>query len=109
MAGGTLGEERLAQVSDELGERELSIDVLTASDVQAAVLDALEALDEADRDLLIAKYRSNLSVNDIAKKSNRTAKSVEAALYRARCRFRAVFASVTRGGSTRIGDPKVSP
>jgi len=94
--GGTIGEEYLARLADDMQQRDLSAEELAASDVRAAVADALDGMTSDERSLLTAKYQLGLTVDEIAARDARTPKSVEAALFRARDAFRESFRAAAR-------------
>jgi RNA polymerase sigma-70 factor (ECF subfamily) len=64
---------------------------LLTEDARGHVARVMARLDDTDRTVLEWKYLDDLSVHEIAARLNRTEKSVEAMLYRARNAFRALY------------------
>ncbi len=87
--------------SEEMGNPEAN---LIRAETRDAVIRALDALADEERLVLEWKYVESLSVRDIAERLGRTAKAIEAILYRARISFRATYAreqtttQIKRGG-----------
>ena len=86
-----LDEDTCGAVAADLDRRDLTSAETDACDVDALVETTLAEVTESARTLLLAKYRSGLSVREIAARTSATEKSVEAGLYRARLEFRDVF------------------
>jgi RNA polymerase sigma-70 factor (ECF subfamily) len=86
-------EEDLRKVARSLATEDLWARAEETASVQQAVARTMRALEPEDQRLLLLKYRDGQSVSAIAERMECSAKSVESLLYRARERFRQVFAA----------------
>jgi RNA polymerase sigma factor (sigma-70 family) len=94
------------QILDAIDSRPLPDEVLARQDVQAAIRNALAAMNSRQREVLICKYLEGMRMSKIASQMGISEKAVESILSRSRASFRAAFAKDNEGEeSGAIGTP----
>src|SRR5262245_19687378 len=91
------GDDDLERAAGTFATEDLFARAEESQAVRAAVASTMAALEPDDRVLLVEKYRKGRSVAAIASARGWTLKAAESMLYRARERFRDVFAAIARG------------
>ena len=74
-----------------LGDFLLSLPISDSHEISAKVRLILSKMIKEKRELLLLKYVDNKKVKEIAKKMNRSVKSIESDLFRARIEFRKLY------------------